>query len=236
MLPAPRDVPRVQRDHRRRTRVERRQRVGLLHARTQRRAIPIAAQRHQPARRRADQVRRRPVRLRPRLPERRHRDVDQPRRMLPQLLVSQPARRHYARRVRLEEKVRLPRQRPQPLVVALILQIQRHAPLARVHLRPIQRAGERAARLADIVRQKRSAPPRRMPARRLHPNHVHPQARQDARGQRADLGGQIQRPIRRERGRPLSCHVCRRVCGRGCRHTRRLTTDRPQPPTRSIAV
>ena len=217
MLPAPGDMPRVQRDHRRRARVERRQRVGLLHAGTQRRAIAVAAERHQPARRCADQVRRRPVRLGPRLAERRHRDVDQLRRERAQLLKTQPAPAHRARWVRLKEEVRLARKRPQPLAIPLVVQVEHDAALARVHLRPI----ERAAFAPVAVAQKRSAPPRRMPAGRLDANHIHAEAGQDARGQRADLGRQIQRAVGRQRSRLPSCLRCL-LSG----HARRLSPAR----------
>ena len=221
MLPAPGHMPRVQRDHRRRARVERRQRVGLLHAGPQRRAIAVAAERHQPARRRADQVRRRPVRLGPRLAERRHRDVDQLRRERAQLLKAQPAPAHRARRVRFKEEVRLARKRPQPLAILLVVEVEHDAALARVHLRPVERIGALAALALVGVAQKRSAPPRRMPAGRLDPNHIHAEAGQDARGQRADLGRQIQRAVGRQRSRLPSCLRCL-LSG----HSRRLTTAR----------
>ena len=218
MLPAPGDMPRVQRDHRRRARVERRQRVGLLHAGPQRRAVAVAAERHQPTRRRADQVRRRPVRLGPRLAERRHRDVDQLRRERTQLLKTQSALAHRARWVRFKEEVRLARQPPQLLAILLVVQVEHDAALARVHLRPIERIGA----LAPVgAAQKRSAPPRRMPAGRLDPNHIHAEAGQDARGQRADLGRQIQCAVGRQRSRLPGCLRCL-LCG----HSRRLTTAR----------
>ena len=214
-------MPRMQRDHRRRARVERRQRVGLLHAGTQRRAIAVAAERHQPARRRADQVRRRPVRLGPRLPERRHRDVDQLRRERAQLLEAQPAPAHRARRVRFKKEVRLARKRPQPFAILLVVQVEHDAALARVQLGPIERIGALAAFTPVGVVQKRSAPPRGMPAGRLDANHIHAETGQDARGQRADLGRQIQRAVGRQRGGLPGCLRCL-LSG----HARRLSPAR----------
>ena len=208
--PQPRVVALVERDHYVGRRLRPSVQPGLGEADRHGRAVAVALQREQPARRLQREVRRRAVRVRARLSVGRDRGVDQRRVDRVQLLVAQPERGQRARFERLEQRVRAARQLAQARAVGRAVEVEHDAELTDGVGGPVQRAVE-LARGATRAVDERRVTPRGVPAGRFDLDHLGADVGQQPARDLAGRPGQVEHPHPVE-----GCRI--RAAGRSVRH------------------
>ena len=120
------------------------------------------------------------LRVRPRLPERRDRAVDQVRELCLKIVVAKPASRHHPRRFALDKHVRVRQQLAEDDAPALRLEVERDALLARVQVEE-----ETALVVVWHIVRERPQPPGIVALRRLDLNDLSAEVCQELRAIRA---------------------------------------------------